>query len=172
AEATFDVPPPGTADAGAPRQERTVQGTKLADDSHVVRFQFSLWESCKYRITFASTEGERFVDTNPYDVIVTSDHLPQVTITHPAKDVTLPPDGHLEIKGKVADDIGVARVALALTLDGKLLRLIPYLEEKLGKPGFGTPREVQYQQLLDLSKLREADGKAVTLKAGMEIEYV
>src|SRR5262249_36568447 len=169
AEATFDVS--GQSEPGAPRQERTVQGVRLHDDPHAVRFRFTLWESCKYRISFTSADGERFVDSVPYDVIVTPDRLPQVAITHPAKDVTLPPDGHLEIKGKATDDIGVARVELSLTLDGKPLRVIPYLEDKLGKPGFGTPREVQYQHLLELSKLRDPDGKAVTLKAGMEIEY-
>jgi hypothetical protein len=44
-----------------------------------------------------------------YDVIVTPDNLPQVTITHPAKDVTLTVDGHLEIKGEARDDVGIAR---------------------------------------------------------------
>ena len=37
------------------------------------------------------------------EVVVTPDNLPQATIVAPAKDVALPPDGHLEIEGSASD---------------------------------------------------------------------
>ena len=43
---------------------------------------------------------------------------PQVRLIEPAKDVTLPANGQLELKGEASDDIGVARLTLRLHVVG------------------------------------------------------
>src|SRR5262249_39082688 len=98
---------------------------------------------------------------------------PQVRITEPAKDVTLPADGHLKLRGESSDDIGLNRLALRLRLAGSktVLRDRPYLADKLGQPGFGTPRKLENEHVLELPTLLNDKGQRVELKPGMQIEY-
>src|SRR5262249_3814737 len=42
---------------------------------------------------------------------------------------------------------------------------------KLGKGEFGTPRRLEYKDILDLTELKDEQGKPFTAKAGMELEY-
>ncbi len=152
---------------------RLVRGERLPDDPRAIRFRFDLDRGGKYRIRFTSSEGEAYLDPAAHEVIVLPDNAPQVRITQPAKDVDLPADGHLEIHGEAADDIGLARLSLCLEADGGKIkfRSRPYLADKLGKPGFGTPRRLDYLHLLELPTLVDEQGKAVRLAPGTVVEY-
>lgn len=161
---------PGTFDAVRP-QPSEVKASLVPEEPDLLRFVVPLWKSCKYRIEYVTKEGEKYAPAEAYDVVVTPDHLPTASLSEPGKDVTLPPDGHLELAGEARDDLGLARVELSLTLDGRPLSPLPYLADKLGKAGLGTPRAVAYRQVLELPKLLDADGKKVELKAGMVVEY-
>jgi hypothetical protein len=150
-----------------------IRGERVPGDPKSLRFRVVLDHNGRYRIRFTSSEGEPYVDPVAYDVVVIPDHAPQVRITHPAKDVTLPIDGHLEIRGEASDDIGIARLALCLEIAASKTKLKsrPYLADKLGKPGYGTPREIAYQHVLDLKTLVDQQGKPAELKPGTVIEY-
>ena len=150
-----------------------VSGERVPGDPQALRFRLVLERSGKYRIRFTSSEGERYVEPVSYAVTVIPDNAPEVHVTQPARDVNLPLDGHLEIKGEATDDIGIARLALYLQLVGgkQKLQARPYLIDKLGKPGYGTPRRVDYQHLLELPTLVDEQGKPVELKAGAVVEY-
>lgn len=143
-----------------------------ADDPQALRFKLTLSRSGKYRIRFTSTEGEAYLDAAAYDVVVTPDHAPEVRLTVPGKDVSAPLNGHVEIAGEASDDIGVAAMKLQMqVVGGAKLQAKGYLADKLGKPEIGTPRRVEYKDVLDLTALKDEAGKAPELKAGMKIEY-
>ena len=42
---------------------------------------------------------------------------------------------------------------------------------RLGKPGYGTPRTLSYQHLLELATLADEKGQPVKLKPGTQVEY-
>src|SRR5439155_6090737 len=103
-----------------------------------LRFRLVLDRPGKYRIRFTSTAGEAYLDPVAHDVAVLPDLPPEVRLTRPAKDVSLPVNGHLELLGEASDDIGVARLTLRLqVVGGAKLQPKPYLADKLGKPELG-----------------------------------
>jgi flagellar biosynthesis GTPase FlhF len=171
----FDEKGDVSVHADAP-QPGEVRGEPVPDEPRALRFRAPLWKTCKYRIEFATPEAvtdaeERYADARPEDVIVIPDDPPKVKITAPAKNVSLPADGHLEIEGVASDDVGVARVELLLSVDDGPWKPVPYLADKLGKPGYGTPTVVAYKHLLELPALLDSDGKKVELKPGSVIKY-
>jgi hypothetical protein len=110
----------------------------------------------KYRIRFTSSDSEVYIDPVMHEVVALPDLPPEVRLTKPAKDVSLPINGHLELLGEASDDIGIARLALKLRIvGGANLRAKPYLADKLGKPEFGTPRQLEYRDLLELPGLQD-----------------
>ena len=144
----------------------------VPNEPQVLRFRMVLDRSGKYRLRFTSIEGEAYIETTSSDVVVIPDLPPQVRLTEPAKDVTLPANGQLELKGDATDDFGIARLTLRLHIvGGGKLKSKPYMADKLGQPNFGTPRVVEYHDLLDLPSLKDAHGKPADLKPGTEIEY-
>jgi hypothetical protein len=152
---------------------QAIPGERVPGEPQSLRFRLVLDQPGRYRIRFTSTEGEPYVDATAHDVVVLPDHPPRVRITAPAKDVTLPADGHLKIAGEASDDYGIARLALCLEIAGgkQKLKSLPYEAHRLGKPGYGTPRHLPYQDLLDLPKLVDEQGKRAELKPGTVVEY-
>ncbi len=149
-----------------------IRTERVDNDPQALRFRMVLDRKGKYRIRFTSTDGESYTDSTSFEVSVFLDNPPQVRLTEPAKDVTLPANGQLEVKGEASDDFGIASMSLQLQLvGGGLLQPKPYLPGKLGTPGFGTPLNVDYRDLLELSSLKHSDGKPLDLKPGTEIEY-
>jgi hypothetical protein len=141
-------------------------------DPQVLNFRLVLDRAGKYRIRFTSTDNETYSDPLPHDVRVILDLAPQVRLVEPGKDVTLPANGHLELKGEATDDYGIASLKLRLNvIGGAELASKPYLADKLGGPNFSTPRAIEYRELLELSSLKDLQGQPVELKPGTEIEY-
>jgi hypothetical protein len=137
-----------------------------------LRFRIVLDRAGKYRIRFTSTEGEGYIDSTAHEIAVFPDLPPQVRLIEPGKDVVLPANGQLTLKGEASDDFGIASLTLHLHIvDGGRLESKPYLPDKLGKGNFGTPRNLEYRELLELATLKTPDGKPAELKPGMEIEY-
>jgi hypothetical protein len=149
-----------------------IRSEHLASDPQKLRFRMVLDRPGKYRIRFTSTEGEGYIDSTAHDLAVLYDQPPQVRITEPAKDVVLPANGRLELKGEASDDYGLASLTLHMqVVGGARLESRPYMADKLGKPNFGTPRQLDYRDLIELGTLTMHDNRAAELKPGMEIEY-
>lgn len=139
--------------------------TVLAEDPQTLRFTMVLERTGKYRIRFTSTDGDSYTDPMEYDVVAFPDLTPEVTLTLPGKDTTAPVNGHVEVAGEAGDDHGIAAMALHLQVVGRTkLPAKGYLAGKLGTKEIGTPRRVEYKDVLDL-------GSLPGLKAGMQIEY-
>jgi hypothetical protein len=149
-----------------------VKGEINPDDPQALRFRMVLDRDGQYRLRFSSSDGEAYLDPIAHPVRAKPDLAPQVRITEPGKDVEVPANGHLEVKGEATDDHGVARLTLNLKVaGGPALKPKPYLADKLGKPGFGTPRALDYRDVIDLPSLQDESGKPAEIKPGMEIEY-
>ena len=149
-----------------------IRAERVPDDPQALQFRMVLDRDGKYRLRFTSIEGEVYTDPTAHDVLVTPDLPPEVKLTEPAKDVTLPANGQLELKGEAKDDFGIARLELRLhVVGGQTLKSKPFMADKLGQPNFGTPLAVEYSDLLELSSLQDVHGKAVELKPGTVIEY-
>jgi collagen type III alpha len=144
----------------------------VANEPQQLRFRIVLDRAGKYRIRFTSTDGEAYIDSTAHEIAVFPDHPPQVRLIEPGKDVVLPANGQLELKGEASDDFGIGSLTLQMHIVGGLrLQSKPYLADKLGKPNYGTPRNLDYRELLVLSTLKTHDGKPAELTPGMEIEY-
>ncbi|MFO0843538.1 MAG: DUF4175 family protein [Gemmataceae bacterium] len=142
------------------------------DDPQALRFRLVLDRPGKYRIRFTSTEGESYLDQVGYDVKVLPDHPPTVQLTQPGKDVEAPVNGHVELAGEAADDIGIASMKLNIQhVGGGALRPKPYLADKLGKAEIGTPRRVEYRDLLEIGSLKDEQGKPFEARPGTQLEY-
>jgi hypothetical protein len=149
-----------------------LRGEVHPDDPQALRFRLVLDRPGKYRIRFTSTEGETYIDPNPHEVIVLPDAAPEVRLTQPCKDVNLPVNGQLELVGEATDDIGIAAVTLRLQIvGGAMLKGKPYLAGKLGTKEIGTPRRLEYKDLLELPALKDEKGTSAELRPGMTIEY-
>jgi collagen type III alpha len=142
------------------------------DDPQALRFTVPLEQPGKYRIRFTSTEGETYLDSVAHEVAVLPDLPPQVRLTKPGKDIELPVNGHVALEGEASDDFGIARLLLKVRIvDGPTLASKPYLANKLGSPAIGTPRTLEYRDLLELPSLTDEQGRPADLKPGMVLEY-
>jgi hypothetical protein len=149
-----------------------IRSEHINSDPQRLRFRMVLDRPGKYRIRFTTPEGEAYIDSTAHEVAVFPDLPPQIRLIEPGKDVVLPANGRLELKGEASDDFGIASLTLHLQLVGGVrLESRPYLPDKLGKPNYGTPRQLEYRDLIELSALKMHDGKPAELKPGMEIEY-
>ncbi|MFO0876693.1 MAG: hypothetical protein U0840_04915 [Gemmataceae bacterium] len=144
----------------------------MPDDPQALRFKFTLERPGKYRIRFTSSDGEMFLDPVSHDVVILPDHVPQVALTQPGKDVELPAQGHLELVGEASDDNGIAAMALRVqVVGGAILGARPYLAGRLGQGDLGTPRRIDYRDLLELDRLVDDKGQPFQGKPGMVLEY-
>ncbi len=135
--------------------------------------RFVLDEDGKYRLSFTSTDGEAFRDPVSYSVTAIPDQPPSVELTKPGEDIRLPVDALLNLEGRASDDIGVRSLELRMrVVGGDKLRGQPYRsEEQLRLADGGYPQELEYKDFVELSHVRSEDGRAIQLRAGMELEY-
>jgi hypothetical protein len=161
------------APKGAEGVRKTFAAEAVADDPQALAFRLVQEENGKYRVWFTSTDGEGNTEPMAYTVQVLPDHPPQVELTKPGQDVTLPVNGLLRLEGVANDDIGVKSLTLRLRVaEGAELRPQPYREGKsfrLAEGGY--PKTLEYKDAVDLAKAQDADGKPAGLRPKMVLEY-
>jgi collagen type III alpha len=150
-----------------------VNGQTDAQEPNTFLVRFILNEDGKYRLSFTSTEGEAYRDPASYTVTAIPDQPPTVELTKPGKDIRLPVDALLHLEGKAGDDIGVRSLILQMrVIGGDKLRGQPYRsEEQLRLADGGYPRELEYKDFVELSRVQSEDGRTPPLRPGMELEY-
>jgi hypothetical protein len=153
--------------------QKPVAGEVRREDPESLHFELVLEKDTQYRVSFTSVEGETNRDTIPFTIQVLSDQTPVVVLTVPGKDVEKGVNEILTLKGQASDDLGLAALTLRLkTEDGKLLESIPYRAGKTLARGDGRPPQMlEYQEVVDLAKLRLVGGKAYEPQVGQTIEY-
>ncbi len=144
-----------------------------ANEPNTFRVRFVLNENGKYRLSFTSTDDEAYRDPTSYPVTAIPDEPPTVELTKPGKDIRLPVDALLQLEGKAGDDIGIKSLVLRMrVIGGGKLRGQPYRpDEQLRLADGGYPRELEYKDFVDLSRVQSEDGRAFRLRGGMEMEY-
>jgi hypothetical protein len=150
-----------------------VQGEVDPKDPHILLVRFVLDEDGQYRLYFTSTENEAYIDPVSYTVTAIPDQPPVVELTKPGEDARLPADALLHLEGKASDDIGVRELVLRMrVIAGPKLREQPYRDgDKLRLADGGHPRQVEYKDFVELSRVRDEDGRPFALRAGTELEY-
>jgi hypothetical protein len=153
--------------------KKAVAAEAVAGDPQALAFRLVLEESGKYRVWFTSTDGESNTDPMAYTIQVVQDHAPQVELTKPGRDVTLPANGLLALEGVATDDIGVKSLALHLRLaNGAELQPHPYRGGKSFRlADGGYPKTLEYKDFVELDKVKDADGRPVALPPKTEVEY-
>jgi hypothetical protein len=153
--------------------KHSLRAEVVPDDPQALRFQLLLEEDGKYRLWFTSTDGEQNSDPMPYSIQVLRDRAPEVDLTKPGKDISLPANGTLELEGSASDDIGVTSIALRMAVKkGPALAAKPYREGKSFKlEDGGYPKMLHYKDFVALDKVKDALGQPFALQPGMEVEY-
>jgi collagen type III alpha len=153
--------------------KRPLRAEAVPDDPQGLRFSFVLDEDGKYRLWFTSTDGEQNTDPMPYTIQVFRDRAPEVDLTKPGKDISLPANGTLQLEGAASDDIGVTSIALRMSVDkGPALAAKPYREGKSFKlEDGGYPKMLHYKDFVALDKVKDALGQPFALQPGMVIDY-
>lgn len=152
---------------------RTVRGVVDPNDPQRLLVRFVLDEDGKYRLSFTSTDSEAYRDPVSYLVTAIPDKPPTVELTKPGRDIRLPADALLHLEGKAGDDIGVKSLILRMrVVGGDKVRGQPYRsDEQLRLADGGYPRELEYKDFVELSRVKSENGQASPLRAGMELEY-
>ena len=96
--------------------KKELPGEAVPNDPEAWRFKFVLDQSGDFRILFKSKDDEVNVDRHPSKIEVIPNRAPVVHLTKPAKDVALPANGTLVVKGNATDDFGVKSMLLRLKL--------------------------------------------------------
>jgi hypothetical protein len=150
-----------------------VHGKVDANEPNAFLVRFVLNENGEYRLSFTSADGEAYRDPTSYSVTAIPDQPPTVELTKPGKDIRLPADALLHLEGKASDDIGVRDLVLRMrVIGGDKLRGQPYRsEEQLRLADGGNPRELEYKDFVELSRVQSENGQAALLRPGMELEY-
>jgi collagen type III alpha len=154
---------------GLQRREAQV----VPGDPQSFQVRMVLEEDGHYRLAFTATDGETSIDPARHSVTAIEDKAPEVVLTQPGQDISLPANGLLRLQGKADDDIGVKSIVLRSQTDGGTkMQARPYRSpEQMRLADGGYPVHVDYSDALDFSALKGEDGKPVALKAGMEVEY-
>lgn len=146
-------------------------------DGDTVQFKFIVERDGNYRVRFTSAEDEASGDSLRYTIKALPDLAPEVRLTEPGKDITLPANGVLSVAGSATDDHGLAKLTLRMKIKGGN-ELYPkvYREEEgtvLRLEDGSYQRSVDaYKEVVELDKLRDAQGRALPLlKAGAVLEY-
>lgn len=160
-------------EAEVPTGRLVVAGKVDAEDPTTFRLRFTLKETGTYRLHFASTRKDTYSDVQSYPLVARPDELPEVELTHPARDVQLAANGMLNLEGWASDREGVKNVTLQLqVIDGEKLQPQLYREMASFRQKHGTyPTYLKYRDQLDLTKLRDEKGKPFAPKVGSKIEY-
>ncbi|HWG44395.1 MAG TPA: DUF4175 family protein [Gemmataceae bacterium] len=152
---------------------KIVPGEVTAEEPQTLFVRFVLNEEGKYRLNFTSTESEAYSDPVSYPVVVIPDKPPTVELTKPGQDIRLPTDALLHLEGRASDDFGVKSLLLRMQIvGGGKLQGQPYRsDDKLRLAGGGYPRDVEYKDFVELSRVQSEEGRPFALHAGMELEY-
>ncbi len=138
-----------------------------------MQFDFVLEQTSTYDISFKSADGERYSDPQPQPITVRPDKAPEVELTKPGLDVALSVNDPLELEGKATDDIGVKEILLQMrVVNGAMLRAKPYRPDadiKLADGGY--PLVLEYKDFVDLSQVKDTQGRPFGLTVGMVLEY-
>jgi hypothetical protein len=150
---------------------KTFPGLRVSGDAQAFQVRMPLEESGRYRLGFTSVEGDTF--TEPLQAVeVVSDKAPDVRLTKPGADASLPANGLLSLAGQADDDFGVRELTLRMTAGDRILKPRPYRSaEALRLTGGGYPRMVEYLDSVDLATLQADDAAPFRPQAGLEIEY-
>lgn len=150
-----------------------VRGEIDAEEPHTLLVRFVLDKDGQYRLCFTSTDGEAYRDPISYPVTAIPDQPPAVELTKPGQDIRLPADALLHLEGKAGDDIGVQSLVLQMrVIGGDKLRGQPYRsDEELRLADGGYPRELEYKDFVELSRVENEKGQPAELRSGMELEY-
>ena len=84
-----------------------------------MHFQLTLERDGTYQVFFTSVEGERNADPIVYSIKVFRDTVPQVELTQPGKEISLPVNGMLRLEGKASDDFGITGMTLHMRRGGR-----------------------------------------------------
>jgi hypothetical protein len=158
---------------GGATKVASVIGQVDAEEANTLLVRLVLEQDGNYRLRFTSTDGEAYRDSTSSSVTAIPDQPPMVELTKPGKDIRLPVDALLHLEGRASDDIGVKSLVLGMrVISGDKLRGQPYRsEEQLRLADGGYPRELEYKDFVELSRVRSEDGQEVRLRGGMELEY-
>jgi collagen type III alpha len=150
---------------------KTIPGRVVAGDPQSFQAQLPLDESGLYRLGFTSVDGDTFSEPfHPVEVL--ADFPPEVELTRPGADVSLPANGLLALEGRASDDFGVRELTLRMQAADRALKPRPYRSpDALHLPGGGYPQVVAYKDAIDLAGLQADDFGPFQSKPGMEIEY-
>jgi hypothetical protein len=162
-----------------------IAATVAPDDPDTFLAEFPLEFTGTYRIRFTrkmpdtgpddfSSDARRYVDPLAYELIADPDKPPHhVELTKPITGDKVRANGRIEFEGVAEDDIGVK----GITLKGRVENG-PAFKDRLYRSdadlrllGGGYLKKLDYKNSLELRTLLGEDGKPVTLKAGMRLEF-
>jgi hypothetical protein len=152
----------------------SMPGLLAASDPQTLRFRLVLEKDGNYQVSFISVEGERSGEAMPYTIRVEHDAAPQVELTQPGHDISLPPNGVLRLAGSASDDFGLTGMVLRMKLegDGGPLAAKAYRDGKALHTGDGRlPLMLDYREFVELEKLRRETGEPIVLKPAQKLEY-
>jgi hypothetical protein len=153
-----------------------VEGVRVPHQPDSLKFEFEVKEATKYSLFLTTQSGEKNSNPPAFTISIDADLPPTVQITKPEDaEITTPANGQLTVDGTVGDDFGINKVRLRLRVadQGRDLSPLPYL----GGQSFyrakddSWPRNLDYKDSADLTKLKFTDGTAFQPKEGMVIEY-
>jgi len=156
--------------------KKKLAGEPVLGDPEAWRFKWVLDHSGEFRILFESKDGEANVDRQPCTVEVIPDRAPEVVLTKPAKDLSLPANVTLVVAGRADDDFGVKSMQLCV----KLLKAptTAELRPKAYRPDAQFqlvngkyPLGLDYSDYVALDSLQTTANQPFPLTAGMELEY-
>lgn len=148
---------------------------KVMPEETSFEVQWLLEKSGTMRIFFTSKDDEPNSSAELYTVIAEEDKAPQVVLTEPGKEITLPANGTLQLTGYAVDEFGIRSMALQMKvaegakadLKGKAFR-----EGKDFRFGDGSyPDKMEYKEFVALNEVKSPDDKLFSLSAGMVLEY-
>ena len=153
-----------------------IPGEINPDQPDAFRVKFMLDKSGSLRILFSSAAGEDNSDRSPYPVQVLPDLGPNVVLTRPGKDVSLPANGTLQVEGAANDDFGVKNLALRLKLvhgqENVDLAPRPYRSGASLQFADGSyPDYLDYKDFLVLDQLKSIRNELVPLAKGTVLAY-
>jgi hypothetical protein len=151
-----------------------VPGKPLANQPNSLVFKFTVRDQTKYKLFMTTTSGERNTDPPPYAINIDSDLPPTVQITRPEEvQTSMPSNGQLAVDASIGDDYGIDKVRLRIRVDGRDLAAIPYMGGKSFRRAADDtwPRDLEYKDSVDLTKLKYADGAPFEAKEGLTLEY-
>jgi hypothetical protein len=123
-------------------------------------------------INFTTKENESTSNPRKYEIIVIRDEVPAVELTVPGRDIELPANGILRLRGQAMDDHGIKDLKLRLQANGQELRPQAYRPEKAFRFEDGSyPQSLDYQDFIDLSHLFTPANVPFELQPKMQIEY-